>query len=166
MFAVDIRTIPENGSIPLQGNLEEDICNLPEDDPAQPVSPLTYKVEASLVLDNLLLRGDFAITFKLHCIRCLSPFDHRVLLADHALLAPIESGSSIDLTDALREDIILALPSFPRCDQGSSDVSKETRKCPAAGNFETEDVFAPLDPEQEKDGGSDTWGALDNLKLD
>ncbi len=166
MFIVDIRTIPENGTTPLQGSLEEDICGLPADDPAQPVSPLTYKVEASIVSGSLLLQGDFSITFKLHCVRCLSPFEHRALLADHSLLVPIESGFSIDLTDALREDIILALPNFPRCDQGGLDVSKETRECPAAGNFQAENSFAPLDPEQNENDGSDTWGPLDNLKLD
>lgn len=166
MFAIDTRKIPENGSLQLEGSLDGDILNLPEDDPAQPTSPLNYKANASLVSDSLLLRGDFSITFKLQCVRCAQPFTYGVLLAEHAILAPIETGCLIDLTDALREDIILALPSFPRCDEGSPGDPQGSRECPAAGSFEAEDSFAPLDPEKDESVGSDSWGALDNLKLD
>jgi uncharacterized protein len=166
MFTIDTRKIPENGSLLLEGSLDEDIFELPEGDLAKPASPLNYKAEASLVIDSLLLRGDFSISFKLQCVRCAQAFNYGVLLAEHAILAPLETGSLMDLTNALREDIILALPSFPRCDEGSPGDPQGSRECPATGSFEAEESFAPLDPEQDESKGSDSWGALDNLKLD
>ncbi len=166
MLVIDIRNIPEDGVLPLEGALDGDIAGLPPEDPVQPAGPLTYKAEASLVSDNLLLRGEFSQPFRLQCVRCLAPFEHRVRLVGHSLLAPLEAATRIDLTDTLREDILLALPSFPHCDEDGSGDPQARRECPASGDFSTDDSFRPLDPEQDEDDGPDTWGALDNLKLD
>ena len=69
---------------------------------------------------------------------------------------PVENEAPIDLTTSLREDILLALPTHPRCESGNVTP----RECPAEGRF---------DPGQDASGdesatGGKAWEALDQLK--
>jgi uncharacterized protein len=84
-----------------------------------------------------------------------------VRLSEHSLLVSLEKLTLIDLTDALREDIILALPDFPHCDKGDN-----TQDCPARGKFQTEETFDPLDPKKVEPRDFSSWGQLDKLNLD
>ena len=166
MFTLDTRTIPSDETLLIGGELAGDAFGLVADGIAKTVDPLAYKAEASIVSGNLLLRGSFVQKLELACVRCLEPFPVTVDLGDHSLLLPLENSPVIDLTDALREDILLALPSFPRCDEALPDGSPAPRECRAAGNFGEETSFEPLDPDAGKDPDSDDWGALDQLKID
>jgi len=160
-MTIDIRTIPENEPLAIKGELEGDICKLPANDAAKVAGSLTYNAEASLVSGNLLVRGNFLLPFELTCSRCNNAFKHSVSLSDHSLLTPVEKLTLIDLTDALREDIILALPNFPHCDKGDNK-----QDCPARGRFQTEEAFDPLDPKEAEPRDFSSWGPLDKLKLD
>ena len=161
MITVDIRNIPEGKCLALEGDLADDICQLPEKDAAMVAGSLKYRAEASVVCENLLFRGDFQLPFKFTCCRCNQPFLYTVRLLDHSMLVPLEDLSLIDLTDALREDIILALPDFPHCSNGDNPMD-----CPARGKFQTEEAFVPINPETEQTKDSSSWDTLDKLKLD
>ncbi|MCH2061118.1 MAG: hypothetical protein MK183_10875 [Verrucomicrobiales bacterium] len=161
MITVDLRSIPEDDCLPFEGNLADDICQLPEKDAASVAGPLNYRAEASIVSGNLLFRGDFHLPFEFTCCRCNQPFHYTIRLLDHSLLVPVEDLSLIDLTDALREDIILALPNFPHCNDGDNQMD-----CPARGKFETEEDFVPINPEKARTKDSSSWDTLDKLKLD
>jgi uncharacterized metal-binding protein YceD (DUF177 family) len=63
----------------------------------------------------------------------------------------------MDLTDLIREDILLTLPNFPRCENGNVDL----RDCPAEGRFESAESSAPLEMPGADRG---VWNALDQLK--
>ena len=76
--------------------------------------------------------------------------------ADLYLDVPVENGRAIDLTTWLREDILLALPTHPRCESGN--VTQ--RQCPAEGRFDTA-TDIPRDEPLEED--RDVWKALDQL---
>ncbi len=159
-MTVDIRNIPEDEHLTIEGELTDDICQLPENDAASVSGPLTYRAEASIISENLLLRGNFNQPFELTCCRCNQAFRHTVRLSGHSLLAPLGNLTLIDLTDALREDIILALPNFPHCNNGDNPMD-----CPARGRFHTEEDFLPTDPKENKASGSSSWETLDKVKL-
>jgi uncharacterized protein len=161
IMTIDIRTIPEDQCLAIEGEFEGDVCNLSANDAARVAGPLTYKAEASLVSENLLVRGNFLLPFELTCSRCNAAFRHTVRLSEHSLLVSLEKLTLIDLTDALREDIILALPDFPHCDKGDN-----TQDCPARGKFQTEETFDPLDPKKVEPRDFSSWGQLDKLNLD
>ena len=166
MFTIDTRSIPADESLLIKAVVDEDIFQLPKDDLQQPKGPLSIEAEASVVTGNLLVRGDFRQTFGLVCSRCSEPFDFEVKLEDHSLLSPLGNEALIDLTDDLREDILLALPGFPHCDAVPPTGSGPQRKCPAAGSFQPEGEFEALDPESDEVETPNDWGELDQIKFD
>ncbi len=166
MFTLDLRTVPDDETLLIEGELAGDIFGLGADDPAAPEGPLRYRAEASVVSGELLVRGRFEQVFRFVCGRCLEPFPLAVVLEDHSLLVPVGDRAVIDLTEPLREDILLALPSFPRCDAALPDGSPSPRECSASGEFSSDSGFRPLDPEQGEGGESGGWEALDQLQID
>ena len=167
MFTIDTRTLSEEAPLPIEGQIEDDIFQLEPEDAAHPAGPIRYRGEAYPVSGNLLVRGEFAVPFEFTCVRCSEPFQAVVILKDHALLEPLGDRAVIDLTEALREDILCALPDFPHCDEMSPDGESAPRTCPAAEKFKSEDAFHALAPEeQDEPEQADRWKALDDLELD
>lgn len=161
-MTIDIRAISENESLVIEGEIIEDIWQLSESDILKIAEPLKYKVTASIVAENLLVRGDFTAPFISQCSHCLDTFKFSVNLTDHSLLFPIEGNSTIDLTNSIREDILLALPNFPNCEEGEEN----NRKCPASGKFNTEDAFGKIKTKESQKTSLKDWEELNKLNLD
>ena len=161
-MTIDTRIIPENESLVIEGNVVKDIWQLSESDIVKSAGPLEFKVTASIVDENLLVRGDFAAPFTSECPHCLDTFKFLVNLTAHSLLLPIEGNSTIDLTNSIREDIILALPNFPNCEEGEEN----NRKCPALGKFKSEDVFGKIETKESQKTSLKDWEELNKLNLD
>ncbi len=157
MIRVPLKEIPEGG-LPLSGEVPASIFNLPPHDPARADSPLRYDLLVELCDDTISASGAISADFQLQCGRCLESFPQRVEIADYFLDYPVENQSIIDLTDSLREDILLALPGYPRCE----DSNLESRTCPAADLTEAAaDAGSPDDP-----SSPNVWSALDGLKTE
>ena len=159
---IDIRAISKSESLFMSGEISEDIWEFQDSDLIKPAGQLIYEAEASVVSEELLVRGDFSAKFTFECTHCLVLFKKTIKLKNHSILTPIEGKLTIDLTNALREDIILALPNFTKCDQGD----EITEPCPASGDFieslnaqnNGEDPTNPLPSKQ--------WEALDKFNID
>jgi uncharacterized metal-binding protein YceD (DUF177 family) len=159
---IDTRAINKSESLVIRGSINEDIWELEESDLVKPSGPLNYSVEASIIGEDLLVRGDFSIKFTFQCSHCLDLFEKTINLNNHSLLSSIEGNSTIDLTNALREDILLALPNFPKCDQGDG----KDDPCPASGKF-TDGLNAENNGEKsENEPPSKQWEALDQFNID
>ena len=90
---------------------------------------------------ELLVRGTLEQDFDLVCSRCGKDFDDTVKVGDFTASFEIpENSPEVDLTEELRESIILALPTYPVCDE----------TCPGV----EQTVEIPLD---------DRWNVLDSL---
>ncbi|MDE0570206.1 MAG: hypothetical protein OSB44_05950 [Verrucomicrobiales bacterium] len=161
-MTIDTRAIPENESLVIEGNVVDDIWELSKSDIVKSAGPLEFKVAASIVDENLLVRGDFLAPFTSQCPHCLDTFKFSVNLTEHSLLLPIEGNSTIDLTNSIREDILLALPSFPNCEEGEEN----NRKCPASGKFNTEGDFEEIETKETKKSLLKDWEELNKLNLD
>lgn len=155
-FQIDLRHLAGDGKH-LQGTLPESFFALPETDTAHAESPLTYDLQVIRDGENLVVTGSMSAEFTLECGRCLERYRYLVDLPDYQAEVPIEKEGTMDLTDMVREDILLTLPNFPRCEDGNV----EPRDCPAEGRFDTKE--SPLVPETP---GSErgVWSALDQLK--
>ena len=152
---IDPNGLPEDG-LHIEGRLPAAVFGLKPEDSVRAVSPLEYDLDVTRDEDDLIVLGRMTATFDLECGRCAERFQLRMDLPQYVLDVPVENGESIDLTTWLREDMLLALPTFPRCETGNVTP----RQCPAEGRFApaTETV---RDAPQEED--TEIWKALDQL---
>jgi uncharacterized metal-binding protein YceD (DUF177 family) len=81
--------------------------------------------------------------FDLVCSRCGKDFDDTVKVDDFTTSVEIDPKSgTVDLTQEVRESIILALPTFPLCDEACPGIERKSD--------------LPAD---------ERWGALDGVKV-
>ena len=107
----------------------------------KPFGGVRYSLFAQAFGNELLVRGHLEQDFDLVCSRCGKDFDDTIKVDDFTQSYEIsDEKSEVDLTEDVRESIILALPSYPVCSE----------TCP--GVVRTEEK--PVD---------DRWSALDNL---
>jgi uncharacterized metal-binding protein YceD (DUF177 family) len=87
-------------------------------------------------------------------VACLEHFRYPLEVADFACQVELTGSETVDLTEPVREDILLALPAHPHCDWNGEKVCHGV---PFGAKSDGSD--APLA------GKPDAWDALDQLKL-
>ena len=157
-LTIDLANLPEEGKS-FSGELPKETFDLPEDD-AQAVGPLEYDLWVHRFGPELLLTGSISAPFEFSCVRTLHRFVQTIRLENAAIALEIEREGVIDVTDALREEILINFPVDPRCEDG--DVPQ---KCEIDSRYLSVDKPAedglPTPPRAESD---DRWSALDILK--
>lgn len=147
---IHLRQLPP-GSSKWEG--EEDAAPLGLGDvEAVPLGPLIYCLEVGVSRDGLFATGSLILNVQLQCVACLRFFEYKVQIENFAIQVELTGRESVDLTPFVREDILLALPSYPRCD------STTNLSCPAT--FPTD--VKPVEGEQGAPLAA--WEALKNLK--
>ncbi len=145
---IHLRQIPEGG-IHLGGGEKSDILEL--NDPAvRPLQPAEYSLAAHLDKSHLLVTGQLSLELELECVSCLRPFHYSLRVPDFIFEMETGGRDTIDLTPVMREDILLVLPSHPRCDWDGHSV------CPGL-RIEKGISGMPEAP--------NAWDALDELNL-
>ena len=123
--------------------------------------PLSYELEAQEVDGGLLVQGQLLIRLACDCSRCLKRFDFDLTLDPWACLLATQGEDAVeihndlvDLTPHVREDILLAFPQHPLCDDACSGLPAAALNRPplAGGEVLTEGIPS-------------VWGELDKLKL-
>ena len=150
---VHILQIPPEGKH-YEGEDPNTILDLHEEN-AKPVSPVRYDLNVGLSDGGLFATGEVGVDMQLQCVSCLEHFKQPIEVKDFATQVELTGAEMVDLTDPIREDILLALPAHPHCDWNGERV------CPGAFHQEKE-TESPEDQSTEK---RDVWGALDQLKL-
>ena len=80
---------------------------------------------------ELLVRGKLEQDFDLVCSRCGKDFDDTVKVGDFTASFEIpENSPEVDLTEEIRESIILALPTYPVCDETCPGI-EQTAEMPS-----------------------------------
>ncbi len=148
---VHLRQIPQDG-LHLEG--EED-CPIPEleKDAIFCAGPLRYSLDLGLSDGSLWANGALAQPVELACVACLERFVHTINVPDFALHMELTGPETIDLAPAIREDLLLNLPSYPHCDRDGGKVCPKPLEQIARGEDEE-------DPARKPD-----WSALDKLDL-
>jgi uncharacterized metal-binding protein YceD (DUF177 family) len=156
-FRVDLKNLPDGGK-DIHGTLPASFFALDPKDTIKATGPLTYELKIERDDNDLIVSGSMDAEFELECVRCLGHFRYKADFPDFISDEPItDEDATMDLTDLVREDILVALPSYPRCEDGNV----EPRECPAEGRFDT-----TADPDAEEPAAQATavWDALDQLK--
>jgi uncharacterized protein len=149
--------------------------SVPADDPfwqdtdLRPLGPMEVDFETRSVGDGILVRGRLKAEVELECRRCLSPVSHRVdevvdmLFMDIGEDTEIEGevyplplrGLEMDVTDAVREQLVLRVPEFALCREACRGF------CPQCGTNLNEgqcDCVSEAPPSP--------WDALKQAKFD
>jgi len=121
---------------------EVDVIDLDEEF-VHPFGGVRYRLSAQAFGTELLVRGHLEQDFDLVCSRCGKDYDTTVKVDDFTTSVEIaEDCQEVDLTAEVRESIILALPTYPICDEACPGIEQKSE--------------IPRD---------DRWGALDGLKV-
>ena len=109
----------------------------------KPFGGLRYALTVQAFGTELLVRGRLEQDFDLVCSRCGKDFDTTIRVDDFTTSVEIpDKAEYVDLTDEIRESVILALPNYPVCDEACPGIARPERE--------------PCD---------DRWGALDAVDV-
>lgn len=149
---IHLKQIPHGGTLHLEGSEPAKALDL-ESDGYKALSDLHYILDAGISDGGLFVTGRLEIEMELQCVSCLQTFSHRMVLDAFATQIELPTTESVDLTPEIRDDILLDLPAYPKCDADG------IAKCPAS--FPTVDV-SPAEDRPAESGA--VWDALKQLK--
>ena len=119
---IALEDFPEEGRY-LEGDIDGAVFDLGNDD-IRPAGPLHYAFDAHLYEHELVLRGSVSAVFDMRCNRCLARFEYTAEITDMTLSFDVKGQGAFDATDALREEILLILPGYPKCEHAGLDCEK------------------------------------------
>ena len=152
---VHLHQIPDEG-LHVEGVESSKILDLHE--PAvQPVSDVRYALDVGVSDGGLFATGTVGVDLDLECVACLERFSYPLEVADFACQVELTGAESVDLTEPVREDILLALPPHPHCDWNGERVCQGAQLRAKAADSPAET--------DETETTRRVWGALDQLKI-
>ena len=119
-----------------------------------PLGPVRYKLDIGLSGTGLFATGTLEVDLELECVNCLTKFKYPLRVEDFALQTELSGEETVDLTPFMREDILLSLPHYPRCDWDGRKV------CAGALEFKSKAA-----PDAEPPPAAVAWSELDKLKV-
>ena len=148
---IDVARLNPEGE-DIEGVVDDAVLDL-HDEYVHPFAGIRYRLFVQLLGHELLVRGTLEQDFDAVCSRCGGDFDFTVMVPDLAASFEVDEKTEfVDLTDELRQSIILALPTYPVCRDDCQGV------CPRCGKNLNEGACSCRS--DEADG---RWGALDAL---
>ena len=86
-------------------------------DEVQPQGEITAQGTCSLVDDYAVVRLDIRASFSVPCALCNERFDHHVVITSWTHQERVDQLRQMkwDLSDVIREEIVISLPFFPLC---------------------------------------------------
>ncbi|MBR0057291.1 MAG: DUF177 domain-containing protein [Kiritimatiellae bacterium] len=154
-FVIDVARLDDGGES-FTGEIPAEALDLGLDPLLfRPASGLRYALHASILDGILFVSGSISQDFVSTCVRCAEDFPWTA--NDDEVEISVELGGSdqfADLTESLRECIILVLPSNPVCRE---DCRGLCFKC--GRNLNNEACACAQD-------GDGRWSVLDGLKME
>ena len=153
---IQLEDFPEEGRY-LQGEVDGAVFGI-DNDEIRSAGPIRYEFDTQLYENELVLRGSLATEFDMRCNRCLAHFAYTAEIPDLTLSFDVKGKACLDVTEALREELVLVLPSYPKCEHAGLDCEE---------NDIIRDFRLAKDPETGVElptpSGNSVWDALDKL---
>ncbi len=161
MLKINIKQLANEG-IDFSGKISPDALALSLSEPADNLDfnhDIEYSFHVSGVSDGILVAGDVSVVLSSECGRCLEQYDFNLTLNEICHFYEHITGHELDITDDIREDILINLPSKYLC----SDKCKGL--CLTCGkNLNKNECDCKIEPEIN-DKGKNQWHALDKLDI-
>ena len=124
-------------------------------DPIQAEGPVTYDIFAQLLGHELVVQGSLIAELAAICGRCAEIFSTKLMISDFLRALEISAGQeAINLTDDIREEVLLHLPHYPVCRPDCKGL------CPQCGhNLNDGSCGCAVSQSDAR------WSGLDSLKL-
>ncbi len=151
---VHLNQIPPEG-LHLEGDEDHDILEI-NDELIRPLGTVHYSIDIGLSEGGLFATGSISVDLEMECVRCLRKFDRKFSFDEFAMQMELTGPEMIDLTPAMREDILLALPTHPHCDWDGETICPGVRFVAVGKNLTDE----PIPSNAPK-----AWDALDQLQI-
>jgi uncharacterized metal-binding protein YceD (DUF177 family) len=114
MIGVHLRQISPEGKR-LEGEEDASFLDLSAVG-AKASGPVRYGLDVGLSGGGLFATGRVSVPVEMTCVACLQPFTFEAVADPFAAQVQIDGREFVDLTPAVREELLLALPNHPRCD--------------------------------------------------
>ena len=148
MIGVHLKQIPPEGKR-LEGEEDPAFLDLAAIG-AKPSGPVRYELDVGLSGGGVFATGRVAAPVEMTCVACLQPFVYEAVTDPFAAQVEIEGRELVDLTPAVREELLLALPNHPRCDLISGHTCPYQRPESSGGGTQ--------------ESAQSAWDQLDKLK--
>lgn len=161
MIKINTTHITEEGLV-LKGTEPSSILELSPD--AVPVvealSDIVYDLRACLAGQDMLVTGTAGLKVNTECMRCLDSTETFLKASNICLFFEKVGDREIDITDDIREEILLAIPQNFHCSEDCQGL------CPGCGvNLNKEKCNCKLDKDKPPADDADSpWRALDALR--
>ncbi len=152
--------IPEGG-LPVSGTIAPSFFGLDERDSIRPAGDLAYDLTVYRFDDVVVLSGTVSGDFELQCVTCLDFFPYKASFPSWQSEIEIEAGmASFDPRESLRDEILLALPVTPHCND-----SPDRPDCPRTELLSRlQERDAEKEAAEEESRNERVWGALDRFE--
>lgn len=154
---IDLNSLPEEGKT-FSGELDGSIFSA-HGEKIKTKGPLYYDIFIQKFDTELLIRGNLSASFVFTCDRCLAEFTQTIDAEDVSFCKEI-SSAQLDITEILREELVILFPDYPHCDQGD-----DQQEC----NLDSQYLAVDKPPADEvktppRDEEPNPWDALDALE--
>ena len=151
MIRIETTQIGEEGYA-VSGEEPGELLDLDRDPVARSDGPIRYELTVERAGQELIVRGRIEAPLRLQCSRCAHFFSTTARVS--SFLRAYESAEHpefLDVSDDVREDLLLEIPGFPLCQAGCKGL------CARCGQDLNEGTCGCAPPE----GGPSPWSALD-----
>lgn len=118
-LCIDLDTLPEEGK-EFVGELDNEIFGI-DGSELRSDGPLCYDIRVQRFENELFVQGKISALFLFRCVRCLDMFPKTISIDDFSASIEIDNQSVIDLSDSMREEIVLDFPAYPRCEESDAE---------------------------------------------
>lgn len=148
---------------PIVHQMKPDFLELPEGDRFFAENDVKIDLIAKNAGTNIVVKGSVKTIITCECDRCLVKYAHIIEIEDYCQYFD-NFDDHIDLTDTIREDILLAFPTRPLC---SPDCDGFCSTCGTNLNISECDCEPEIvNLEEGSEEASNIWSCFDNLDLD
>lgn len=152
---VDVARLDAGGEW-YRGETAPELLELGASDYTTAIGGMRYDLKVELLGQELLVRGSVRQRLTCVCSRCACNFETEASEDEFVQAFEInEQTEFVDLTEAIRESILLALFSYPICSEKCKGLCM---KCGA--NLNSEECRCP-----KQGADDDRWAALGQLKF-
>jgi len=137
--------------IEISGEEPGKYLELENDDNILSISNIFYKIIVSIVNNGVLIRGKISAILTCTCAKCTDQFDYELLNKDICHFFEIPNKTEIDLTEQLREDILINLPQIYLCSDNCKGIcvvcgqNLNKNKCSCQVHEEEENIWKKLE---------------------